>query len=167
MDGTSEDSLITSLIAAARDWCESFQNRAYVTQSWYLILESFPSDDYVEIPKPPLQSVASIKYYGTDNTEYTMTATDYFVDSDSERGRIVLAYNKSWPTTTLRPANGVIIEFTAGYGAASAVPEKIKAATKLILGHLYEHREEVVEKVLTKVPTAAESLLWQDKIVSF
>lgn len=165
VDGTDEDTLITALIIAARDWCEGFQNRAYITQTWYLILDEFPMGDCIEIPRPPLQSITSIKYYGTDDTEYTVDSGDYFVDEKSQPGRVSLAYSKSWPSTMLRPANGVIVEFVAGYGAAAAVPELIKTAMKLIVGHLYEHREETAEKVLAKIPMAAESLLGLDRIM--
>jgi uncharacterized phiE125 gp8 family phage protein len=167
VDGPEEDLIISSLVKAAREWCESFSGRSYVTQTWEIVLDDFPAEDYIKLSRPPLQSVTSIKYYGTDNTEYTMTATDYFVDIKSEPGRVALAYGESWPSTTLRPINGVIITYDAGYGDSTLVPDKIKAAIKLVLGHLYVHREEVTEKVLVKVPTAAESLLWQDRIVQF
>jgi uncharacterized phiE125 gp8 family phage protein len=230
IDDDSEDTLISSLITAARDWCETFSGRSYIMQTWEMILDSFPDQDFISIPRPPLQAVSSIKYYGTDNTEYTMPDTDYFVDTKSEPGRLNLAYGKSWPSTILRPANGVILEFSAGYqgyagtvntagvavtkvsgdgfnpawqagktilinGAlyqisavasataltlantagnqtgvvysANDVPEKVKAAIKLILGHLYEHRLEVAEEKFTQVPMAAQSLLWQDRIMTF
>jgi hypothetical protein len=55
IDTDDEDTLITSLIAAAREDCEAFQNRAYINQTYELWLDSFPSKDYIEIPLPPLQ----------------------------------------------------------------------------------------------------------------
>jgi uncharacterized phiE125 gp8 family phage protein len=41
---------------------------------------------------------------------------------------------------------------------------KIKAAILLIVGHLYEHREEVSEINLNEVPMAARSLLWSERV---
>jgi len=226
---SEDDVLISALISAARGWCEGFQNRAYITQTWELVLDCFPNRDYIEIPLPPLQSVVSVKYYGTDDTEYTMSTDDYFVDTKSEPGRLVLAYCKTWPTTTLRPANAVIVEFVAGHPdyigtvntvatavtkaagdafntswpigksitinnvvytigsvstiaalalAATAgnqtgvayqandVPERVKEAIKLVLGHFYENREEVTEKALVTVPMAAKSLLSLDRVMT-
>ena len=116
-DTTAEDALITALITAAREYCEGFQNRAYLEQTFELWLDDWPYRDCIAIPRPPLQSVTSIKYYGTDNAEYTMTAADYFVDTKNEPGRVSLAYSKTWPTTTLRPANGALVTFTAGYAS--------------------------------------------------
>ncbi len=37
-----EDEYLTDLITASRRYCESFQGRAYVTQTWDLNLNAFP-----------------------------------------------------------------------------------------------------------------------------
>jgi uncharacterized phiE125 gp8 family phage protein len=94
-----------------------------------------------------------------------MTATDYFVDTKSNPGRGVLAYGKTWPTTTLRPANGIVIEFDAGYGdLASDVPKRVKQAMLLIIGHLYERREQSTEKALSEIPFGVKALLGLDRV---
>jgi uncharacterized phiE125 gp8 family phage protein len=161
---SAEDDLLESDIAAAREYCEEFQNRAYLTQTWELWLDSFPGRDYIELPRPPLASITSVKYYNTANTEATMTASDYFVDTKSEPGRVVLTYGKSWPSTTLRPANGVCVTFVAGETAAASVKKKWKQAMLLIIGHLYEHREDSVERALQNIPLGAQALLYQDRV---
>jgi uncharacterized phiE125 gp8 family phage protein len=162
---SEEDTLVEALITTAREWCEGFQNRAYVTQTWELWLDDWPCGDSIRIPLPPLQAVNSIKYYGTDNTEYTMTATDYFVDPKSEPGRVVLAYGMTWPSVTLRPANGVCVEFDAGYGdLASDVPKRVNQAMLLLVGHLYLRREESTEKALAEIPFGVKALLGLDRI---
>ncbi len=163
----AEDDLLTALVKTAREYCESYQNRAYITQKWELWLDDWPDEDYIRIPLPPLQGVTSVKYYGTDDTEYTMPATDYFVDVKSEPGRVVLAYSKNWPTTTLRTANAVCVEFTAGYGdEADDVPERVKRAILLLVGHLYENREAVaVGKLISELPFAVSALLAQERVV--
>jgi len=161
-----EDDLLNALITTARQYVEDFQNRALNTQTWELWLDAFPGKDYIEIPLPPLQS-ATIKYYDTDDTEAPFSADDYFVDTKSEPGRVVLNYGESWPSTTLRPANGVCVTFVAGYGAtASTVPKKVKQAMLLLIGHLYENREAVLTTGMNAVvvPMAVESLLWQNRV---
>lgn len=157
-----EDTLLTRLITAARKYCENFQNRAYITQTWYLWLDKWP--EYLEIPSPPLISVTSIKYYDTANTEATVTASDYYVDTNSEPGEIHLAYGKSWPSATLREKNGICVEFICGYGAAStSVPATVIQAILLLLSHWYENREALSEKPLFSIPMAVDSLLWMDR----
>lgn len=168
LDGTDEDSLVTSLITAARQWCEGYQNRAYVTQTWDLVLDAWPRDsepDRVRIPLPPLQSVASVKYMDADGVQATMPASDYLVDVASQPGRLVLAYGKSWPTVTLQPAAGIEIRFTAGYGAATAVPETVKQAIKLLVGNWYENREAVLTGTISKeIEFAVTALLGLERI---
>jgi len=44
------------------------------------------------------------------------------------------------------------------------VPEKVIAAMKLLVGHWYEHREEIIGTTLKPVPLAAAALLNQNRI---
>jgi len=61
----------------------------------------------------------------------------------TEPARLVPAYGKTWPATR-NEINAVEVTFTCGYGAASAVPEAIKAWVKLRIGAMYENRESDV-----------------------
>jgi uncharacterized phiE125 gp8 family phage protein len=158
-----EDDMITSWIKAARRDCENFQNRVYITQTWQLWLDAFPGQNYIKIPLPPLQSISSVKYYDVNDTEYTFASSNYYQDIVSEPGWIVLNSGSSWPSTTLRPANGVCVTFVAGYGAAASVPDEIISAIKLIVGDLYEHREHSSERKLEENP-AVMSLLWKERV---
>lgn len=166
VDSNDDDTLITSLITSAREYCEDFLNRALITQTWDLTLDDWPDEDYIKVPLPPLQSVTSVTYYDTDNNATVMDAADYFVDDQSEPGRVHLAYGESWPSTTLRPANGVVVRFVAGYGNAANVPQKIKQAMLMLIGHWYENREaSVTGTVSREVEFAVNSLLWLDRVV--
>lgn len=130
-DGTDDDNLIAGLITAARVYCEGFQNRAYLEQTWDYWLDAWPPKDEIEIPLPPLQSVASVKYYGNDDTEYTLAATEYDVDDKGFAGRVVLKDSKSWPSVTMRPSNGIVVRFVAGYETySSTVSTSATAVTK-------------------------------------
>lgn len=165
---TLENDLLSSLIEAARQYCETFQRRVYITQTWELWLDAFPADNYIKISLPPLQSV-TVKYYDVNDTEATFSSDDYFVDTKSEPGWVVLNTGCSWPSTTLRPANGVCVEFVAGYGVASDVPKKVKQAMLLLIGALYEQREAITTTGLNinEVPFGVNALLWQDRIFGF
>lgn len=166
VDVADDDAFILSLITAARQWCEGFQCRAYITQTWQLWLDNWPEGGEIRIPKPPLQSVSSIKYYGADGAEYVMPSADYLVDTKSEPGRVVLGYGKSWPSITLRPVGAIVIEFVAGYGTASSVPEKVKQAIKLLVGHWYAYRETVLTGSISKeLEFTVSALLWQERVV--
>lgn len=160
VDATDDDALITSLIVAARQYAEAVMRRQLVTATWDLALDAWPVGDTITVPLPTLQSVASIKYKDSAGTEATMAATDYIVDTMQEPGRVVLAYGKSWPSVTLYPVSAVTVRFTAGYGAAATVPEAIRQAALLLIGHWYENREAVnVGNVVTPIPMAVDALL--------
>jgi len=166
-DFTADDDLITNLIIAAREYCEGFQNIAYITQTWELVLDKFPVKDYIQLPRPPLQSVTSVKYKDYEGTETTLDASKYIVDTDNEPGNVVLAYNESWPSFTPYPTGAVRVRFVAGYGDEAAnVPQKVKQAIHLLMGHWYENREAVFTGTISKeIEFAVHALLWQDRVV--
>ena len=122
VDVTDDDALIDGLIATARTYCETFTGRAFVEQTLQLNLNRWPSKRAIVLPRPQLRSVTSVTYYLTDGTPVTLTAgTDYLADTDSEPGRVILPYGKTWPTNTLYPLNPIRIIYTAGYPVEPAV----------------------------------------------
>jgi len=136
-----EDDLIESWIAAGRKLAEDYQHRAYIEQTWRLTYDDFPGS-LIYVPRPNLISVESIKYYDYEDSETTWDSSNYFVDTNSEVGRIGLNYGIQWPTVTLRPVNAVIIDFKAGYGdSADDVPDSVKNAIYIYCTHMYENRE--------------------------
>jgi len=77
--------------------------------------------------------VTHVKYYDTEDAEYTLAITEYDVDDKNEPGRVVLKYSKIWPSITLRPSNGIVIRFAAGYATHSAtVSTSATAVTKTV-----------------------------------
>lgn len=135
-----EDSLIEKWITSARKIAEDYQHRAFITQSWILTYDSWPAR-CIDIPRSPLISIDSVKYYDEDNNEYTFDPSNYFVDTTSEVGRLSLNTNTYWPTTTLRAINGLEIKFTNGYGGSVDVPDDVKNAIYIYCTHMYENRE--------------------------
>ncbi len=139
---------------------------------WDLWLDSFPRINQIQIPLPRLQNGEStpvVIYFDVDDTEATFAATSYFVDTQSEPGRIVLNDGETWPQITLRPANGVKIRFTAGYGAAAtAIPQSTRLAIRLLIAHLYENREAVITgTIASELPMGVKYLLSKDRVYDF
>lgn len=161
-----DDSLITGHIKAARKWCENFQRRTYVTQTWDLFLDCFPDTDHIDIPLPPLQSVSYVKYKDGSGTLQTLSSEYYIVDTNKEPGRIALAYGQSWPST-YGEIQDVQIRFVCGYGDAAAdVPDEIKSAMYLKISDLYENRGDADMRSSigdNNYERAAKSYLWQDR----
>lgn len=183
IDGSDEDSLLSSFIKAATRRAEKFTGRVFITQTWDLWLDEFPykkmymgtgayhdgvieapisisleAKRFIEIGKPPLQSVTYLKTFNESDSEETFSSDNYFVDSESEPGRVSLRQSSQWPSRILRSVNGIQIRFVAGYGSASAVPEDIKTAIKMIALFLYENRG-CSDDSSNKMPFGASELL--------
>ncbi len=140
-DITNDDSLIRSFIKAATQAAQAFTRRQFINATYEIRFDGFPYQ--INPPRPPLVSVVSIKYKDTDNADQTVSTDDYQVDIYSTVGRIRPNQNESWPATYAQ-MGVVVVEYIAGYGARANVPDDIQAAILLTIGHLYEHREDVI-----------------------
>ena len=120
-----DDALITSLVTAVRQKAENWTRRLFITQTWVLWQDSVPDGFTLSIPLSPLQSVSYIKSYDLSNVVSTFDSSNYLIDSSSTPGRVSLNDGQSWPTL-LRRINALEVEFVAGFGGASSVPEPIK-----------------------------------------
>ena len=138
-DITEDDGLIAALIVTASQQAEHRTGRALVSQQWRLGLDQFP-DDSLELPKPRLVSVQSVTYLDSNGTRQTLSGGDYEVITDELVGRLVPAFGKSWPACRMFPGS-VQVSYTCGYGAATDVPQSIKAWMLLAIGAWYENRE--------------------------
>lgn len=163
-DQEDEDGLVDALISAARQAVEEATGRALITQTWKVFLDDhFPSrywrDAPINLPLPPLQSVTHIKYYDSSGSLITLAGTEYFVDVPASR--ITLPYLKYWPATSYPRPAAVEVQYVTGYGdEASDVPPALRAAVKLMVGTLYEHREGIVVGTSAQeLPQAVDFLL--------
>lgn len=158
IDTSDDDAKIAALISAATEDTQSFLWRQLCTATFTLTLDRFPWSDYIDLPRPPLQSVTHVKYYDLSNNLQTLSSSDYEVDTSTEPGRIYIDRSTGWPSVYDR-RNAVEIRFVAGYGAASAVPEMIRQSIFLKAAHWYENREAAIIGVsVTESPIAAQRL---------
>lgn len=140
-----DDDFIAAIITAATRHAEEFTGRAFIDQTWEITLDEFPTNE-IELKKPPLIEVVSVKYDDGNGDEMTLDPSGYVVDGISEPGWVVLSGN--WPTT-FDSINAVRVRFRAGYldsGVSPAeenVPLDIKQAIMLEVGTFYAQRETI------------------------
>ena len=159
IDSDLEDTHLDLLIKAARQHCENAIHRAFVTQTWRLKLDHVPCGTTITFPNPPLLTVSSFAYVDTSGSSTTWSSTNYTVAADADPGRLMLAYNASWPAVRTQP-EAITITYTAGYGAASAVPQTLKHAVKMLVAHWYENREPVLTgSIVADMPMSVDALL--------
>lgn len=161
VDDSTEDALITSLIVAARQMAENHMGRSLVKTVWESSFDEFPDtdeDSTFELYPCPVSAINTVKYYDSNNTLQTLASTVYQTDYISEPSRLSLKPGQSWPDVADR-TNAVVINYDAGYGTTAAmVPDLIKAGLYLLIGHLYENRQNVVKETVNELPIGSRSL---------
>lgn len=137
-DSAAEDELINLYIATARETIENITKRALITQTWKRV--SSELGNVIELTRPPLISVSSIKVYAYDGTAETAGATTYQVMTTREPGRIILEDGEVWPDTD-RTQDAYEIIYTCGYGGtADYVPKALRTAVLMMVARLFENR---------------------------
>lgn len=174
-----EDGIINNWITAARILAENYQRRAYIGQIWEMAFDCFPELP-IYFPRAPLIGLMTIKCYDQDNAETVVydsvdnpittteepgtepsTNANYFVDENSEPGRLNFAYGKTWPSITPRSMSAVKIRFAAGYGLTAAdVPATVKDAIYLYCAYRNENRAGEIERA----PRQFYDILTPDRI---
>ena len=162
LDTNDYDSRITAFVQAAREALEIATERTMITSTWRLKLDAFPlartrpathrqlergtlasepGAAAIKLPRPPLQSVNSVKY---------------IVDSDSDPARLTEAHGETWPDTR-DIVNAVTIDYDAGYGDdAIDVPQALREA---ILMHVEMMHDRPVGSELSAMERAYQSLI--------
>ena len=153
------DDQIEPLITAAREWCEGYQNRAYITQTFELALDHWPHQSNIRLPRPPLQSISSVSYTDSEDVTEAWDAANYRVDDYSEPGRLVALSGAVWPSVSLSSTNPIRIRYVGGYGdSPNDIPAKIKQAVLMLVCYWFENG-------YCDPPQAVKSLLSLDRVV--
>ena len=144
---TTDDLLIDSLIKTARKLAEDYCNRAFIDQTWTMVLNDTPN--IIEIPKGYLDSITSINIIDEDGVATLQAATMYQVE-DGEAAIVFLETGESWTSTT-RLLGQMRVVFKSGYGSlVTDIPEGIKTGIKQLILQLYEDRGNTELTSLTR-----------------
>jgi uncharacterized phiE125 gp8 family phage protein len=142
LDDTSHDPLLGRLIAAATASVEIDAGTRLMEQTLRLDFDGFPMFA-MDLGLYPVSAVTEVAYDDENEAAQTLTAsTDYWADTAGMYPRLVP--NTTWPATQALKPGTVRVTVTAGYSAASEVPEDIRHAILLRVGDLFVNREEVI-----------------------
>ncbi|MBF0232500.1 MAG: phage head-tail connector protein [Desulfamplus sp.] len=140
LDGTDHDLYIPGLIEAGTKRVELFTNRKLVTQTWEIYGKSFKDIIDMVIPLGQTQSIVSVKYADSDGVEQTVSSDEYaliFPGCDGAK----ITFDTGYALPDVSWDGCVTVRFVCGYGAASAVPDTIKSAIRLVCGDLFDGRD--------------------------
>lgn len=147
------DSMLQAWIEVWEERIEEWTGRALREQTYTYKLDKFKPE--IVLPRSPVRSISSIKYYNGSNVLTTMVeGTDFEVDLDSDECRIRALPGTSWPITYDRYLP-VEIVFVAGYGGEDGptIPKKLVQLIKLEVSSCFKYRATLVDQEPKKIPT--------------
>lgn len=161
VDHSDEDDLITAYIGAAVEVCEQFCENSLQRTSYTITADTLLK--FMQLPNLKFMEISSVKYYDSTDTEQTVDAGAYRLDQNT--ARLVFPSGAPSVNSTDHPG-GVSITVTAGYDIAGTgatanrvPPSALIHAVKLILGHLYESRQDVTDFQKYELPLGAMRLM--------
>lgn len=152
--GDDEDGDLTGKLIAAVQGVETATGRVLISSTAVLTLETWPSEDYIELPGGQTSAITTLKYTDSAGAVTTWGATNYkLVRAYAPlvtptrvipgRARLQLAYSIAWPSVTLDTGEPIEITYPTGFKDADSVPWQLKAAILLDGAHMYRNRESV------------------------
>lgn len=163
---SDEQAEITRMISVATEWVESFTNRAWTSGTKVAYFDAFPSSSIRKnlglfLPFSKISSITSITYYDNDYSQQTVSSSDYRLVNADNRAYVYPAMGGVWPTDVSNEPHHIAVTYAVD--GTQNVPSSVKQAVLLIVGSLYEYREDgVIDNAglaLVKAPQAAKDLL--------
>lgn len=159
---SADDSLITSLIKAARGWVEKTTGLILFDTMLEIRMDAYPPNQTIPLRGPWL-GLTSFQYTDSDGDLQNVDADSYIVESayKNTTPRIVSPYSSVWPVS-IAQSDSVRVRWRAGFAdrtgspteGASAVPEELLLALKLHVQAHYDRDERDFETIMK----AAENL---------
>lgn len=159
LPGFDDRNLTMQLVTTGRRYLEQRTRRTFITTTYNLWLDYFPS--MILVPSRPLQSVNYIKYTDQSGNVDTLDTSRYLVDNKGPRPCIIPPIGQFFPIPHVQFPNCVQVQYVAGYGDTAAnVPQEYQQLICQWVATNYSQREAVVMgRAPAIVPYTFESLL--------
>lgn len=160
IEHTDDDALLARLInvAVAYTDAQGVLGQAMISQKWGQWVHSVPPQS-VRLSLGPVIQVDAVKYYDADGVLQTDTLSNYQITGVGFATQIGPKEGFNWPVTQDR-ADAIRIDFTAGYGTTTAdIPETLRHAMLMLIGHWYDNRENTMMDELSDIPYGFDALL--------
>jgi uncharacterized phiE125 gp8 family phage protein len=157
IDGDDEDTMIEGLIKTVRKFAEDYTRRSFITQTRFILLDTWYSND-IELPHAPVSAVTAVQIISESGDITVYDSDNYYILTEAEPARLIIKSGVANPLNDSREHGGYKIIYTCGYGGVDDVPDGIKEGLKLWATHIYENRVPA-----NKMPPEAKQVLFPFK----
>jgi uncharacterized phiE125 gp8 family phage protein len=137
---STDDDYIAALIDVARGHIEERVGFVVQAETRTLLFPAFEA--VMHLPVHPVRSVTAVRYYDETDALATVDSADYRMGGGERRPMLMARLNKSWPSAVAYP-DAVQVEAEVGPETRDDLPEDVRHAGKLLVGHWYRNREAV------------------------
>jgi uncharacterized phiE125 gp8 family phage protein len=150
IDGVDQDGFLSRATKAARELIEGPDGAGLVliASRWRQRFDGFVSSLW--LPMGPVIGIEGIDYVDAAGVLQTLPPAAYHWRKGRYEARIQPAHGLTWPVAR-RQYDAVQVTFTAGFPGTEVeppslgvVPEPLRIAMLMLIGHWHEHRETVV-----------------------
>lgn len=154
VEHSDDDTLISAYISQAVEFVEQYTGLFLMPQTWRYHFDCIIGDE-LEIEAYNVLTVESVSHKQASGitidllTEVGVLGV-YYIDKNSKPFRI--SPIDSWPEMYSEGYNNFSVELISGYTDAASVPNGIKTALYLMVGHLYRNRESTTAVQMKTLP---------------
>ena len=136
-ENDDDDTVIASLIAAARSHVEAMTRCALIAQTWRFVLDQWPKDGRVKLGRGPLRSLVAARVYDFAGSAAAIDVDTFAID---KAGGAIASSVWALPAPG-RASAGIELDVELGFGtAATDVPDVLRHAVRTLVAHWYENR---------------------------
>lgn len=154
-----EDALMDVLITTARRIVEARTGRILIDQTWRIVRDAWPASGVLAAPVAPVRAIVSATVADAAGSPTPVPAGVLTLAAGRTPGLIHVGPAAPVPGIA---SGGIVLTLTAGYGPAPGdVPADLVHAVRLVLAHIYEHRDGDV----LDLPASLNALLAPYRVV--
>ena len=156
-ENDDDDTVIASLIAAARSHVEAMTRCALIAQTWRFVLDRWPKDGCIRLGRGPLRTLVAARIYDSAGNASVIDAETFVLDKTAG---VIAPSGWSLPAPG-RATAGIELDVEIGFGTGAAdVPDALRHAVRTLVAHWHENRGLIaIGQSVAMMPASASAMI--------
>ncbi len=156
-ENDDDDTVIASLISAARNQVEALTRCALIAQTWRFVRDQWPPDGRIKLGRGPLRSLTAARVYDSASNASAVDAGMFVLD---KAGGVIASPSWALPVPG-RASAGIELDVEIGFGtAATDVPDVLRHAIRTLVAHWYENRGLIaIGQTVAMMPASVNAMI--------